>query len=107
MKSVRIIAVACTVCVALLVVIGLTLSFAASSPVDAAKASAVAHGQHQEDLSLLGYQTGNGLFVRTAHVDLNAKGPSGPIVIRMDLVRAAFSPSWRISAYNDGISKRE
>jgi hypothetical protein len=104
MKPLRIVLIGCA---ALLLVIDLILSFAASSPVDAARASTVGKGWQQEQLSLLGFQTDSSLFGGTAHVNFNAKGLGDPKVIRVDLVRPVYSSNWRVSAYNEDMPKSQ
>jgi len=106
-KLPRLITIAGSVCVVLLLAIAFSSSVVAYSPLDAARASAVGHGRRLEDLSVVGFQTANGVIGGTAHVDLNAKGSDGPAVIRIDLVRPVYSAKWRVSGYHDGTSKRQ
>jgi len=93
--------------VALLLVIGLVLSIVASRPEDAARGIMAAKGWRQEQLSLLSIKTSDGPFGGRAHVEFGAQGLGTPKVIRVDLVRPACSPNWRVSAYHESISKRE
>ena len=103
MKPLRIILAGCTVVIALLMAIVFAFSFAAPSPEDAAKASAIGKGWHQEQLSLLRSQTTNSLFGGTAHVEFTAPIGSSHAskIIRVDLMRPVYSSNWRISAYEE------
>ena len=93
----------------LVVVLGvcLALSFMAASPLEAAKACATNRGWRPDQLGPLNSHISNGPFGGSAHVNLNAQGTNTAQIIRVDLVRSAFSRSWRESGYAENVTKRE
>ena len=103
-NPIRIIWVIATNLLFLLLVIGFVLSLIASDPMDTAKTSAVGKGWHQEELSPLVTKRSNHPFGGSAHVELNGRGHDEPKVIRVDLVRPAYSTNWRVSACKEMIS---
>jgi hypothetical protein len=106
MKPLRMIMAVCAACMAVLLVIGLAVGSAVSSPVDSAKASAVGNGWRPEQMGLRDFQMASGLFGGTARVEFNAKGPRGPKVVRVDLMRPPYSPDWRVTGYDEGGAKK-
>ena len=98
MKPLRVLVTICLACVALLLLIELGLSRTAANPVDAAKAVMSAKGMRPEDLSLLSWQSSNGLFGGTAQVEFDLRAADDRKHIHLDLVRSAFSRQWRVSA---------
>ena len=98
----RLLLTGCLAGVAGLLAVGEALSFAAPSPEDAAKASAIGKGWRGDQMSFRGLQMKNSPLGGTAHVQFDAHGPDGAKVIRVDLARPALSKTWRVSAYREG-----